>query len=97
MGRFTDFGHISSSPPHLVPFVKTISTSAFPWPSHCGFLCSINVYVCVCVRVYVCVHVCACVYVRVYAPCALYKEVSFSLNTCVDAATLSLVLITRKV
>lgn len=38
-----------------------------------------------------------CVSVCVYAPCALYKKVSFSLHACVNAWTFSLVLITRKV
>ncbi|MEQ2179448.1 hypothetical protein GOODEAATRI_025000, partial [Goodea atripinnis] len=35
--------HLGSSSPHLLSFVETISTFAFPWPSHCGvFLCCVD-------------------------------------------------------
>lgn len=68
LGRFMDPGLI---PTWHVPFVKIISTSAFPWPSHCGFLCSIDVYVWICV--YVCVYACT--------PCTLWR--GLLLFTCV--------------
>lgn len=69
VGRFTDCGHKGSSPPLHVPFVKTISTSAFPWPSHCGFLCSIDVFfVCVCAR----------------TMCTLWRDIMVCVHRCVD-------------